>query len=98
MTEILEFLKVYKDYGVAGLFISLELITVYFFYRELKNSKAEVVVMTEKVITVADKAANAIQEISRTSSEVKSGIDQMRSQNIEFISFLKGRDDHRRAR
>lgn len=98
MTEILEFLKVYKDYGVAGLFIALELITVYFFYKELKNSKAEVVVMTEKVITVADKAANAIQEISRTSSEVKSGIDQMRSQNIEFISFLKGRDDHRRAR
>lgn len=99
MTELLEFLKVYKDYGVAGLFIALELFTVYFFYKELKSSKAESVAMTEKVITVADKSANAINEASKASYDTKGALDTTIRQNAEFIAFLRGRDDnHRRQR
>ncbi len=98
MAEILEFLKVYKDFGVAGLFICLELFTVYFFYKELKNSKNEMIEMTIKVITIADKATNAIEESSKLSLDVKIGMDQTRAQNNEFMAFLRGRDEHRRQR
>ncbi len=97
MTEILEFLKIYKDYGVGGLFLALELFTVYFFYKELKSSKNEMIEMTVKVTTIADKAANAIEESSRLCLDVKSGMDQTRSQNNEFMAFLRGRDEHRRT-
>ncbi len=97
MAEILEFLKIYKDYGVAGLFICLELFTVYWFYQELKNSKKEMIEMTVKVTTIADKAANAIEENSRLCLDVKSGMDQTRAQNNEFMAFLRGRDEHRRT-
>ncbi len=98
MSEIVELLKIYKDYGVAGLFIALELLTVFFFYKELKSSKKEMVDMTVQVTTVADKAANAIEEMNKASMDVKTGMDQLKSQNNEFISFLRGRDEHRRSR
>ncbi len=95
MTEILELLKVYKDFGVAGLFLCLYLITVYFFYKNMQAGKIEAVAMTERVVLMLDKAANAINEMSRVSMEEKASLDQMRSQNNEFISFLRGRDERR---
>lgn len=98
MTELLEFLKIYKDYGVGGLFLCLELCTVYVFYKELKASRAEAIAMTEKVIGIADKAASAINDMNRSSLDSKSALDLVRTQNAEFISFLKGRDEHRRTR
>lgn len=98
MAEIMELLKVYKDFGVAGLFICLELFTVYAFYKDLKNSKSELVAMTEKVTTIADKATAAIVEMNRASLDVRSGMDQMRAQNNEFVSFLRGRDERRSGR
>ena len=98
MPEIIELLKVYKDFGTAALFIALLLITVYFFYKELKASKQEVVAMTEKMTTVADKSAAAIVDINKTCGELKESLDEVRTQNNEFVSFLKGRDDgHRRT-
>jgi len=96
MAELMEFLKIYKDLGVAALFIALYLVTVYFFYKELKNSKDEVVVMTEKVTAVLDKAATAITEMNKTTRDGKDSIDQLRNQNEQFLSFLRGRDEHRR--
>ncbi len=98
MESILKLLEIYKDYGVAGLFICLELLTVYFFYKELKSSKNEMIEMTVKVTTIADKAANAIEESSRLCLDVKSCMDQKRAQDNEFMAFLRGRDDHRRPR
>ncbi len=98
MSEIMDLLKVYKDYGVAGLFICLYLITVYFFYKELKNSKSEYVTMVERVVGTLDKATSAITEASQTSKDARECMDQTRSQNNEFISFLRGRDDGRRPR
>ncbi len=97
MGEIMEFLRIYKDFGVAGLFIALYIVTVYYYNKEIKSSKSEAILMVEKVTTVADKAAHAIMESNRTSIELKSGIDQLRAQNNDFISFLRGRDEHRRT-
>ncbi len=98
MSEIMEFLKIYKDYGAAGIFMTFYVITVYFFYKELKSSKAEAVAMTVLVTTVADKATAAITEMNDAALTVKSGMDQLRAQNNEFMSFLRGRDENRRSR
>lgn len=98
MTEMFEFLKVYKDLGVAGLFIGLELLTVFYFYKELKNSKSESMVMVRDVTCALDKATAAITEMNRASVDSKQNMDLMRAQNNEFMSFLKGRDEHRRSR
>lgn len=109
MVEMLEFLKIYKDYGVAGLFIALLLVVVFYFYKELKSSKAEalqqseqsnakIIALTEKIISVADKAASSISDNNDMSADLKTALDQMRTQNNECISFFKGRDEgHRRT-
>ncbi len=96
MAEIMELLKIYKDFGIATFFIALELGTVFFFYKHLNKSKDDAVTTTEKVITALDKASNALLESSRASGEIKDGMDHMRTQNNEYIAFLKGRDEHRR--
>ena len=94
MTELLEFLKVYKDFGVAGLFIALELVTVWLFYKELKNSKEELVTMTKLVITALDSAANAIEDMNSKSDASTKSVNDIRTQNEKFQAFLQGRDEN----
>jgi len=93
MAEIAEALKIYKDYGIAGLFLVLYLTTVWKFHETLKSNKTEMVMMVERVIHVADTSSAAIAASNETMSEVKSGMDQLVRQNGEFLSYLKGRDE-----
>ncbi len=93
MTELLEFLKVYKDFGVAGLFIALELVTVWLFYKELKNGKSELVAMTKMVTMALDNAATAIEDMNTKSDANTRSVNDIRNQNEKFQAFLQGRDD-----
>jgi hypothetical protein len=97
MTEVFELLKVYKEAGLAAFFMACELLTIYFFYKELKSSKSETAAMVEKVTMVADKASAAILMVNDAMTETKTGMDQIRSQNSEFLAYLKGRDENRRV-
>ncbi len=97
MEAFLELLKVYKDFGVAALFLALLLVVVKVFYGDLKSTKQEYVVLLERTITVIEKATSAIEESNGASREKKDGMDQLRAQNSELISFLRGRDEHRRT-
>ncbi len=93
MTELLEFLKVYKDFGVAGLFIALELVTVWLFYKELKNSKTELVAMTKLVTMTLDNASTAIEDMNKLSENTKRSVEDLCNQSKTFQAFLQGRDD-----
>lgn len=97
MTELFEFLKVYKDFGVAGLFICLELVTVYTFYKELKSSKEEVVAMTKLVTMTLDNASTAIEDMNDVAASSKRSVDDLCNQSKNFQAFLQGRDDQRRT-
>lgn len=98
MTEILEFLKIYKDFGVAGLFIALYLGTLFFFYKELKNSKNELVAMTKLVTMTLDNASTAIEDMNELSSSTKRSVEDLTTQSRTFQAFLQGRDENRRSR
>lgn len=91
MTELLEAMKLYKDFGWAGLCI----IVVYFFYRELKASKAEVVEMTKLVTKTLDTAATAIEEMNDLTESTKRSVEDLCNQSRLFQAFLQGRDDNR---
>lgn len=92
MTEILELLKVYKDFGVAGLFITLYLLTVWRFYRELKDREQKGMAMTERMIVALDGAANAIERNGEVLSTVEKSIGESTTQVKLFIAFIRGRD------
>jgi hypothetical protein len=92
MTELLEFLKVYKDFGWVAVCFTI----VYFFYKELKSRQVELVAITEKVTTALDKASNAIADMNETAEENKKSVNDMRHQNATFQAFLQGRDDNNR--
>lgn len=98
MAELFEFLKVYKDFGVAGLFICLELVTVYFFYKELKNGKEELVAITKMVTMTLDNASTAIENMNATTESTKKSVDDLCNQSKTFQAFLQGRDDNRSNR
>ena len=87
-----EILVAYREYGVAGLFIILYVITTRQFYLELKSSKDDVVRMTEKYATALDQATTAVNRSTTTMELVKGGLEESRRQTSEFIAFTKGRD------
>lgn len=95
MAEIMEFLKIYKDFGVAGLFLALELVTIWLFYKELKNSKDELVAMTKLVTMTLDNASTAIEDMNTLSKNTKQSVDDLCNQSKTFQAFLQGRDENR---
>ncbi len=92
MTELFELLKVYKDVGVAGLFICLYLITIYYFYKELKDANTRTAQTTERVVVALDKASQAIERSVQGADSVCKSLDINTRQTAEFISFVRGRD------
>ncbi len=94
--ELLEFLKAYKEFGVAGLFIMMYLATVWLLIKELKASKKECVDITDRVVTVLDKSANCVDRFSAVMEKVEQGQSDLMTNNKEFIAFFKGRDEQRR--
>ncbi len=92
MTELMELLKVYKDFGAATLFLALYIITVFFFYKELKNSKDEMVRITERLVTALDNASEAGEKTVEILKNVGFSLDKNTVQTGEFIAFVKGRD------
>ncbi len=97
MDSLLELLKVYKDYGVAGLFMVLFVATIYFFYKDLKERLKEQVAITERVVNVLDKASNSMSTSAEKLGGVEESINNQSTQTKEFIAFLRGRDEGRKA-
>jgi hypothetical protein len=91
-----EALQAYKEVGVAALFISMYLATIWKFINELKESRAFQTAMmkemTEKVIIALESSKQTNNEYNRMAAEVKVTIDQNTRHSIEFLAFLKGRD------
>ena len=89
---IIELLALYKDVGVAVLFLALLLIVSLYFYRELKAAKKESVAMTERVISALDTSSHATEDCTKSMASLKTTVDENMSQTREFIAFLRGRD------
>ncbi len=92
METLAELMKTYKDVGVAGLFLAENLILLYFFYKELKSSKAETVAMIERVVSALDTSSSASENNADVLKSVGVSLDTNTKQTGEFIAFVRGRD------
>ena len=90
--DIQVLLKILQDMGVAALFIAMYLFTIWYFYKELKSSKADATAMVEKVTTSLDKSSRATEDETKALDGVKASLDETRGQTREFLAFLRGRD------
>ncbi len=92
MESIERILTIYKDYGVAGLFLTLYLITLWFFYKELKEREKLMVAITERVVTALDKSSDSSETTAEVLKNVGTSLDTNTKQTGEFIAFVRGRD------
>ncbi len=92
MSEIVELLKAYKDYGAGAIFMALYIVTIVYFYKELKENKAETAKITERVVTALDKSSESIERTVQVLSNVGKSLDQNTKETAEFIAFVRGRD------
>ena len=93
MPDLLEFIKIYRDFGFLGLY----LVVTFFFYRELKSRNAESVDMVIKVTQALDRSTETNEDSNDIHRDVRKSIDENKQNNQNFIEFLKGRDDGRRS-
>jgi len=85
--------QLYRDVGVAGLFIFLYLATLVTFIRDLKAQRKEAQEMTERVIKAMDSSSISSVKAAEVLEKVKGTIEDNTRKMSEFIAFLKGRDD-----
>lgn len=92
MEGLSELLKTYHDYGVAGIFLVFYVITIRYFYFDLKERRTEIVAMTEKYATALDQSNTAVNRSTVTMENAAKAISESKQQTAEFIAFIKGRD------
>lgn len=93
MAEILEFLKVYEKGGMTLLILAALMLVSMKLYTELRE-KASVV---EKVTQALDRSSENSSKASECMSSIRASMDSNRNQNAEFLAYLKGRDEGRKA-
>ena len=92
MTEFAASWQVYRDFGVAGLFILLYLSTVIAFVKDLKEQRKTQSDMVERVIKSMESSAAVTGQCVEVLKEVRQVTSESTKQNAEFLSYLKGRD------
>lgn len=86
-------LEAYEKFGIAGLFICMYLVTIWFLVRQILASKKEMVDMVEKVVAIQEKTIKSNEDITKTMGAVKRTVEASVAQHSEFIAYLRGRDD-----
>jgi len=89
---------IYRDAGVAALFIVLYLTTLYFFIRDLREQRVAAHVNAEKMVKALENSERTTQQAIECMNQVKETISLHATQTAEFIAYLEGRDDARRTR
>ena len=96
---IKELIDLFQNGGSGVLFLALYLITLVYFFREMKaqyvemkKSKDEIVELTVRITTALDMSRNAMERNNTIMGEMRVGLDQNMAQTREFVAYLRGRD------
>lgn len=84
--------QIYRDAGVAALFILLYVTTLKMFITDLKEQRKQGIENTEKVIKALETSSTAMANSTFVLREAKSSIEQNTRQTAEFVAYIKGRD------
>lgn len=88
----LESVKIYKDFGVAALFIVMYTVTVWFLIRYLIKQGRERDQLIREVVKALESSASSMNKNTEVMTQVKASTDENIRMSVEFVSFLKGRD------
>jgi hypothetical protein len=89
---------IYKEAGIAVLFIVMYLTTLVVFIRDLREQRTAAQANTEKMIKALESSENINKQAIECMEQVDSTLQLNARQTSEFIAYLEGRDDARRER
>jgi DNA-binding MarR family transcriptional regulator len=89
---------IYKEAGIAVLFIVMYLTTLIFFIRDLREQRVVAQATTEKMIKALESSEHTSKQAIESMEQVNSTLQLNARQTAEFIAYLEGRDDARRER
>ena len=85
-------MEILKQFGIAGLFIAMYLTTIWYFYKELKESKKEMRETVERTTLALEKSDRIGEDTIRLLRSLEDTMTDNSKQISEFISFQRGRD------
>lgn len=86
------YLEIFKDVGVAGLFIAMYLTTALYLFRELKESKKEIKDIIEKTTLALERSTKNSGDVIAVLKQVQDTLGDSREQMSQFIAYQRGRD------
>lgn len=95
MDIITGLIKIMTDFGTGALFLSLYLITIYYYRAEIKEHTAKAETRAEQVTTALNKASAAMEAQVTAQNEAKAIIEQLSRDVANFISRQNGREERR---
>lgn len=84
--------SVYRDAGVAALFIVMYLSTVWAFIKFLRDQLAQQAVMIAQVTAQCQQVSRVCDDYKKVCEDLKKTLEEKIRQDCEFMAFLKGRD------
>lgn len=88
--------QIYRDFGVAALFITMYLVTIVMFIKDLQKQRKDSQELVVKMITAIEASAIQSLECKEAMESTQLTIENNLRQTGEFIAFLKGRDNRER--
>jgi hypothetical protein len=84
--------SVYRDAGVAALFIVMYLSTIYTFIKFMREQLAQQATMIAQMNAAVQQVAQVCHDYKKVCEDLKRTLDEKIKQDCEFMAFLKGRD------
>lgn len=91
-------LDVYRDYGIAGLFLVLYLVTIGMFIRSLVKGRDKEISRCMQLAMLAERMAEACETQAQILSKLKDSIETERSATERLHVYLEARDQNRDGR
>jgi uncharacterized membrane protein YgcG len=92
----MEAARIYKEMGVAALFIVMYVVTVWFLIRLLIADKKKAEEKTERMINVVNDCTNSNEQVTDAVKEMNKALEANTQHQIAFLTYQKARDEARR--
>ena len=90
--------KIYKEFGVAALFIVMYVTTVWFLIRTLVQDRAKEVKRTEKIVEVVAASNVVLSRNTDILEKLKETIDNEERRSSELLTYLRAKDEGNKGR
>ncbi|MFH1303776.1 MAG: hypothetical protein ABIK07_22185 [Planctomycetota bacterium] len=85
--------KIYREFGVAALFIAMYITTVWFLIKKLMQDRIQEVKRTKEIVEVVMTSNMVLSKNTEILEKLKSAIESEEKKSSELLMYLRTKDE-----